>query len=107
MSPSVQCMYSTLTLNLLTTTIVAPPSNASKWQMGFNSAFKGLSSASLSYLCLVHIRALISQFHTKTDQCSHLLTLYQSHMLQPSKGYLHAAQQMHISSVVNKLFYQI
>jgi hypothetical protein len=31
-----------LTLNLLTTTIVAPPSNASKWLMGFNSAFKGL-----------------------------------------------------------------
>jgi len=25
-----------LTLSLLTTTIVAPPSNASKWQMGFN-----------------------------------------------------------------------
>jgi hypothetical protein len=31
-----------LTLNLLTYTIVAPHSNASKWQMGFNSAFKGL-----------------------------------------------------------------
>jgi len=31
-----------LTLNLLTTTIVAPPSKAIKWQMGFNSAFKGL-----------------------------------------------------------------
>jgi hypothetical protein len=31
-----------LTLNLLTTTIVAPPSNASKLQTGFNSAFKGL-----------------------------------------------------------------
>jgi hypothetical protein len=31
-----------LTLNLLTTTIVAPPSNVSKWQMGFNSVFKGL-----------------------------------------------------------------
>jgi hypothetical protein len=31
-----------LTLNLLTTTIVAPPSNASKLQMGFNSAFKVL-----------------------------------------------------------------
>ena len=26
------------------TTIVAPPSNASKWQMGFNSAFKGLNT---------------------------------------------------------------
>ena len=31
-----------LTLKLPKTTIVAPPSNASKWQMGFNSAFKGL-----------------------------------------------------------------
>jgi len=31
-----------LTLNLLMTTIVAPPHNASKWQMGFNLAFKGL-----------------------------------------------------------------
>ena len=34
--------WTILTLNLLTTTIVAPPSNISKWQMGFNSAFKGL-----------------------------------------------------------------
>jgi hypothetical protein len=33
-----------LTLNLLTITIIAPPSNASKWQMVFNSAFKGLKS---------------------------------------------------------------
>ena len=32
-----------LTLNLLTATIVAPPSNASKWQIGFNSAFRGLN----------------------------------------------------------------
>ena len=32
-----------LTLNLLTTTKVAPPSNASNWQKGFNSAFKGLT----------------------------------------------------------------
>ena len=29
--------------NLLTTTIVAPPSNASKWQMGFNSVFNLLA----------------------------------------------------------------
>jgi hypothetical protein len=37
-------VFMCLTLNLLTTTIVAPPSNASKWQMGFNSAFKGLNN---------------------------------------------------------------
>jgi hypothetical protein len=36
-----------LTRILLTTTIVAPPSNASKWQMGFNSAFKGLNAVDL------------------------------------------------------------
>jgi hypothetical protein len=34
--------YDILTLNLLTTTIVAPPSNASKCQVGFKLAFKGL-----------------------------------------------------------------
>ena len=37
-----------LTLNLPTTTIVAPPSNASKWQMGFNSAFKGLNMTKIN-----------------------------------------------------------
>jgi hypothetical protein len=40
-----------LTLYALTTTIVAPLPNASKWQMGFNSAFKGLRrSARISKL---------------------------------------------------------
>jgi len=33
---------STLTLILLTWNIEWAPNNASKWQMGFNSAFKGL-----------------------------------------------------------------
>ena len=45
-----------LTLNLLTTTIVAPPSNASKWQMGFNSAFNPLN-AELNPIC--HLLALL------------------------------------------------
>jgi hypothetical protein len=40
---NVRVLCEDLTLNLLTTTIVVPPSNASKWQMGFNSAFKGLN----------------------------------------------------------------
>jgi len=35
----------TLTLILLTWWIGWAPNNASKWQMGFNSAFKGLSSS--------------------------------------------------------------
>jgi preprotein translocase subunit SecE len=38
-----------LTLNLLTSTIVAHPSKASKWQMGFNSAFKGLTKKIIHY----------------------------------------------------------
>ena len=49
-----------LTLNLLTTTIVAPPSNASKWQMGFNSSFKGLN-AELNPIC--HLLALLGAHH--------------------------------------------
>ena len=44
-TPIVMIMVAmTLTLKLLTTIIVAPPSNASKWQMGFNSAFQGLKT---------------------------------------------------------------
>jgi hypothetical protein len=37
-----------LTLNPLTTTIVEPPSNTIKWQMGFNLAFKGLKYSTTS-----------------------------------------------------------
>jgi hypothetical protein len=43
-----------LTLNLLTATIVAPPSNASKWQMVFNSAFKGLIHLKNAPTCFDH-----------------------------------------------------
>jgi hypothetical protein len=43
-----------LTLNLLTTIIVAPPSNASKWQMEFNSVFKGLMSIFINSLRIVN-----------------------------------------------------
>jgi hypothetical protein len=60
-----------LTLNLLTTTIVAPPSNASKWQMGFNSAFKGLIN--LSYLLghTMRILTLHSWFLQISSSCQH------------------------------------
>ena len=36
------CFPGSLTLSLLTWTIWRAPTNASKWRMGFNSAFKGL-----------------------------------------------------------------
>jgi len=49
---NVVCSTCDLTLNLLTTTIVAPPTNGSKWQMGFNSAFKGLMSSKFSRVAL-------------------------------------------------------
>ena len=37
--------HCSLTLILLTWRIWRAPNNASKWQMGFNSAFKGLKCA--------------------------------------------------------------
>jgi hypothetical protein len=48
-----------LTLNLLTTTIVAPPSNASKWQMGFNSMFKGLKMFTMLSILPVTLNTLL------------------------------------------------
>jgi hypothetical protein len=51
-----------LTLNLLTTTIVAPPSNASKWQMGFNSAFKGLIILFLMQLFLINCTLFLTSY---------------------------------------------
>jgi len=38
------CIFFSLTLVLLPWRIWWAPNNASKWQMGFNSAFKGLIS---------------------------------------------------------------
>jgi len=45
-----------LTLILLTWRIWLAPNNASKWQMGFNSAFKGLN-----HIC--HLLALLGAHH--------------------------------------------
>jgi len=39
---TVKNAFTTLTLILLTWRIWRAPNNASKWQVGFNSAFKGL-----------------------------------------------------------------
>ena len=56
-----------LTLNLLTTTIVAPPNNASKWQMGFNSAFKGLK-LSMLFCCMGHaVAQLVETLRCKSE----------------------------------------
>ena len=45
LSFTVSVLY--LTLILLTWTIWRAPTNASKWRMGFNSAFKGLNISTL------------------------------------------------------------
>ena len=60
-----------LTLNLLTTTIVAPPSNASKWQMGFNSAFKRLILATMEKV-VVSVRDI-----TKMKESLYLSVIYE------------------------------
>jgi hypothetical protein len=43
--------YKPLTLILLTWTKWRAPTNASKWRMGFNSAFKGLNEMT-TYECI-------------------------------------------------------
>src|SRR5215469_9093831 len=59
-----------LTLNLLTTTIVAPPSNASKWQMGFNSAFKGcMKNQQIHQLFIQFINYVWQLLHVSALHC--------------------------------------
>jgi hypothetical protein len=49
-----------LTLYPLTTTIVAPPCNAIKWQMGFNLSFKGLIFLNLLQSVLGHSAVMLA-----------------------------------------------
>src|SRR5215471_7845158 len=58
-----------LTLNLLTTSIVATPSNASKWQMGFNLPFKGCMKTQ-------QIHQLFIQFINYVWQLLHVFALH-------------------------------
>jgi hypothetical protein len=50
-----------LTLILLTWTKWRAPTNASKWRMGFNSAFKGLTRSSICFCW--------SRFHRRWKMC--------------------------------------
>jgi hypothetical protein len=51
---SLMTILPVLTLILLTWTKWRAPTNASKWRMGFNSAFKGLISTHYKYVKLLH-----------------------------------------------------
>ena len=87
-----ECVKRFLTLNLLTTTIVAPPSNASKWQMGFNSAFKGLMSiAKIAHRIKEARRMVIVPAAWKLNGFSHITSscVFLSRLQCSSEGHLH------------------
>ena len=58
---SILCAVKQLTLILLTWTIWRAPTNASKWRMGFNSAFKGLIVIT-GFRCIVQEMAMFGGF---------------------------------------------
>src|SRR5215471_15424335 len=63
-------VWGLLTLNLLTTTIVAPPSNASKWHMGFNSPFKGcMKNQQIHQLFIQFINYVWQLLHVSALHC--------------------------------------
>ena len=62
-----------LTLNPLTWKIFWAPNNASKWQMGFNSAFKGLNFSPCSFCLLVCSFLTCSVIYYKAF-CLHVAT---------------------------------
>src|SRR5215475_1900048 len=52
------------------TTIVAPPSNASKWHMGFNSAFKGcMKNQQIHQLFIQFINYVWQLLHVSALHC--------------------------------------
>jgi len=53
-----------LTLSLLTCRIWWATNNASKWQMGFNSAFKGLNSEQFHALCTEPANITLHRIYT-------------------------------------------
>ena len=58
------------------TTIVAPPSNASKWQMGFNLVFKGLK-CSVECICVLYFLGIFLQnFPLKSEHASPHNTIF-------------------------------
>ena len=59
----------TLTLTLLTWTIWRAPTNASKWRMGFNSAFKGLTRYYSTMVC-------DAALHTARNDSENLICLH-------------------------------
>src|SRR5215469_3074038 len=63
-------IFRALTLNLLMTTIFAPPSNASKWEMGFNSAFKGcMKNLQIHQLFIQFINYVWQLLHVSALHC--------------------------------------
>jgi len=62
----------TLTLILLMWRIWGAPNNASKWQMGFNSAFKGLISIYVKHICFCYY-LLYTRLHVSTYTLTYIL----------------------------------
>src|SRR5215469_1697726 len=59
-----------LTFNLLMPTIFAPPSNDSKWQKGFNSAFKGcMKNQQIHQLFIQFINYVWQLLHVSALHC--------------------------------------
>jgi hypothetical protein len=70
--------FQQLTLILLTCTIGRAPNNASKWQMGFNSAFKGLRNGlpslnvAVPALKMMHVKDVqkVQQYQKSLNKCT-------------------------------------
>ena len=73
-----------LTLALLTCTIWRAPTNASKWRMGFNSAFKGLISTSVIIIEIFTSQALKDLFRPRLKVSADVLQFFFFHFFYNS-----------------------
>ena len=77
--PGILCLFEHhLTLILLTWTIWRAPTDASKWRMGFNSAFKGLSQFEMNQISLNKYKLGTNYFTQFISNCTVCIFLHKS-----------------------------
>ena len=93
-------IYKLLTLIPLTCTIWWTPTNASKWRMGFNSAFKGLISCAVMCLCVCACVCVYIYIYIHLENWSGGGVFGRRTGHKKGDGYLHGQSSPQFSSIV-------
>ena len=99
-------LFQFLTLILLTWRIWWAPNNASKWQIGFNSAFRGLSRLhDKAHSCTIYLKVL-SSYNVSHSESVIGVSSFEGHCSSPSQSVTITRVQNHSAMHVSKVVIQ-